>query len=151
FTPGMPMATDVGVAEAMKNRTDFASVKKDLLAAGYDGRKIVLLGPATIPTLHAQSQVVADLLKKMGFEVDCVSLEWGTVVQRRASKEPVDKGGWNIFITNLTSLNNVFVPAQIAIRSGPAAWFGWPNMPNMEELREGWLAAPNVEEQKKVV
>ena len=78
-------------------------------------------------------------------------LEWGTVVQRRASKEAIDKGGWNIFITNLTSLNNVFVPAQIGIRSGPAAWFGWPDAPKLEELREQWLAATNVADQKRIV
>jgi peptide/nickel transport system substrate-binding protein len=108
------------------------------------------MGPSTIPSLHAQSQVVDDLLRRMGFNVDYQSLEWGTVVQRRASKEPLDKGGWNIFITNLTSLTNVFVPAHIGIRSGPNGWFGWPNAPKLEEYREAWLNAPTVEEQKKI-
>ncbi len=150
FTPGMPMATDVGV-EAMAGRTDFDRVKQELIAAGYKGEKVVLLGPSTISSLHAQSLLTNDLLRKMGFNVDYLALEWGTVVQRRASKEPIDKGGWSIFITNLTSLNNVFVPAQIGIRSGPAAWFGWPDAPKLEELREQWLAAPNEAEQKRIV
>ena len=98
-----------------------------------------------------QSQVAGDLLRRMGFNVDYQALEWGMVVARRASKEPPDKGGWNIFITNLTSFNNVFVPAQIAIRSGPNAWFGWPNAPKLEELREAWLDATTEEEQKRIV
>lgn len=149
FTPGMPMANDAGV-EALTRRTDFAKVKQELAAAGYKGEKIVLMGPSTIPSLHAQSQVVDDLLRRMGFNIDYQSLEWGTVVQRRASKEPLDKGGWNIFITNLTSLTNVFVPAHIGIRSGPNGWFGWPNAPKLEEYREAWLNAPTVEEQKKI-
>ncbi len=149
FTPGMPMANDAGI-EALTRRTDFAKVKQDLAAAGYKGEKIVLMGPSTIPSLHAQSQVADDLLRKMGFNVDYQSLEWGTVVQRRASKEPLDKGGWSIFITNLTSLSNVFVPAHIGIRSGPSAWFGWPDAPKLEELREAWLNAPTTEEQKKL-
>ena len=150
FTPGMPMATDVGV-KAMAGRKDFDKVKQELTAAGYKGEKVVLLGPSTIPSLHAQSLVASDMLRRMGFNLDYLSLEWGTVVQRRASKEPIDKGGWSIFITNLTSLNNVFVPAQIGIRSGPAAWFGWPDAPKLEELREQWLAAPDVPTQKKIV
>lgn len=150
FTPGMPMANDAGV-EVLTARTDFAKLKQELAAAGYKGEKIVLMGPSTIPSLHAESQVVDDLLRKMGFNVDYQSLEWGTVVQRRASKEPPEKGGWNIFITNLTSLTNVFVPAHIGIRSGPNAWFGWPDAPRLEELREAWLNAPNQEEQKKIV
>ncbi|MEJ0019211.1 MAG: ABC transporter substrate-binding protein [Acetobacteraceae bacterium] len=150
FTPGTPMATDAGV-EAMRERTDFDRIKQDLAAAGYKGEKIVLLAPTTIPSLHAQSQVAGDLLRRMGFNVDYQALEWGMVVARRSSKEAPEKGGWHIFITNLTSFNNVFVPAQIGIRSGPAGWFGWPTMPRLEELREAWLDAPDEVEQKRLV
>lgn len=149
FTPGMPMASDAGV-EALKNRTDFAKVKQELFAAGYKNEKVILMGPSTIPSLHIQSQVTEDLLRKMGFNLDYQALEWGTVVQRRASKEPPEKGGWHIFITNLTSTANVFVPAHNAMRSGPSAWFGWPNAPRMEELREAWLNAPDLGEQKRI-
>ncbi|MSP02633.1 MAG: ABC transporter substrate-binding protein [Acetobacteraceae bacterium] len=144
-----PMASDAG-AEITKGRKDHEALKKQLAAAGYDGRKIVLLGPSTIPTLHAQSQVVDDLLRKIGFNVDYQSLEWGTVVQRRASKEPIDKGGWNIFITNLGGTGNIFVPASNAIRSGPNAWFGWPDAPKLEALRESWLEAPDFEAAKRI-
>jgi peptide/nickel transport system substrate-binding protein len=98
FTPGTPMATDVGV-EAIKGRTDFDKIKQELAAAGYKGEKIVLLAPTTIPSLNAESQVAGDLLRCMGFNVDYQALEWGMVVARRASKEPPEKGGWHIFIT----------------------------------------------------
>jgi peptide/nickel transport system substrate-binding protein len=149
FTPGMPMATEAGT-EALTARTDFDNVKRQLAAAGYNGEKIVLLGPSTVFSTHAESQVADDLLRRMGFNVDYQSLEWGTVVQRRASKEPPDKGGWHIFITNLTSLTNVFVPAHIAIRGGPTAWFGWPDVPKLEALREDWLNATTTELQKRL-
>jgi peptide/nickel transport system substrate-binding protein len=149
FTPGMPMATDLGT-EALTARTDFDNVRQELAAAGYKGEKVVLMGPSTVYSTHAESQVTEDLLRRMGFNVDYQSLEWGTVVQRRASKEPPDKGGWNIFITNLTSLTNVFLPAHIAIRGGQAAWFGWPNVPRLEALREDWLSAPTFEAQRQL-
>jgi len=150
FTQGTPMATDAGI-EVMKGRTDFDKIKQELAAAGYKGEKVIMLAPSTIPSLHAESQVAGDLLRRMGFNLDYQALEWGMVVARRASKEPPDKGGWNIFITNLTSFNNIFVPAQIGIRSGPNAWFGWPNAPKLEELRESWLDARTEEEQKRIV
>jgi peptide/nickel transport system substrate-binding protein len=149
FTPGMPMATTAGV-EALVARTDFDAVKRKLYAAGYNGEKIVLMGPTTVFSTHAEAQVTDDLLRRMGFNVDYQALEWGTVVQRRASKEPPERGGWHIFITNLTSLNNVFMPAQIAIRSGPDAWFGWPDAPQLEALRQDWLNAATPEEQKRL-
>ena len=47
------------------------------------------------------------MLKQIGMNVDFQSLDWGTVVQRRASKEPIDKGGWNIFYTYLGGFGNI--------------------------------------------
>jgi peptide/nickel transport system substrate-binding protein len=149
FTPGMPMATTAGV-EALTARTDFDAVKRELYAAGYSGEKIVLMGPTTVFSTPAEAEVTDDLLRRMGFNVDYQALEWGTVVQRRASKEPPERGGWHIFITNLTSLNNVFMPAQIAIRSGPNAWFGWPDAPKLEALRDDWLNAGTSAEQRRL-
>ena len=55
------------------------------------------------------------------------------MVQRRASKEPPDKGGWNVFFTFLGGPGNVSPASNIAIRaSGGNAWFGWPNIPKLE-------------------
>ena len=74
----------------------------------------------------------------------------GTAVQRRASKELPQRGGWNAFVSNLTSLNNVFVPAQIAIRGGPNSWFGWPDVPKLDALREEWLSATTSEDKHRI-
>ena len=60
-----------------------------------------MLAATTIPSIWAEAHVATDVLKKIGFNVDFQALEWGTVVQRRASKQPIDKGGWNIFYTYL--------------------------------------------------
>jgi len=150
FVPGTPMASTVGV-EVTRGPKDFAKLKQELAAAGYKGEKIVLLGATTIPTIHAASEVTADLLQKIGFNVDYQALDWVTVVSRRASKEPIDKGGWNIFITYLGGTSNVTPATAIAIRgNGAAAWFGWPTIPKMEELRDAWFEAPDVATQKKL-
>ncbi len=150
FSPGSPLASTEGTEAVGRLTGKYDQVKKDLAAAGYNGEKIVLLGPTSIPVLHAYSQVAADLLKRIGMNVDYQALEWGTVVQRRASKEPIDKGGWNIFMTNLGGNGNVSPAAASAIRSGTAAWFGWPEMPKMEALRDSWLDAPDLATQKSI-
>jgi peptide/nickel transport system substrate-binding protein len=150
FAPGTPMATDAGV-DVLKGRTDFDQIRQELAAAGYKGEKVVILAPSTIPSLAAESQVARDLLQHLGFNLDYQALDWGAVIARRASREPPENGGWNIFITNLTGVTNVFVPAQVAIGSGPDAWFGWPNTPRLEELREAWLDANTEEQQKRIV
>jgi len=72
-------------------------------------------------------------------------------VQRRASKEPIDKGGWNVFFTYGGGTGNVTPASLTVIRSNPAtAWFGWPNDPKMEALRLAWYDAPDLATQKKL-
>ena len=149
FSPGTPMANEAGIG-ALTERTDFDQVRKDLAAAGYGGEKVVLLGFANIATGKAQAQVADDLLRRMGFDVDYQSLDFGTVLQRRTNKGPPEKGGWHIFITGLPSLQNVLLPASNVIRGGAAAWFGWPDVPGLETLREDWLNAPSPEEQRRL-
>ena len=57
-------------------------------------------------------------------------------VTRRAVQAEPKAGGWNIFATN-----NVMAEALDPLRAfgvaanGTQAWFGWPNVPKIEELR----------------
>jgi peptide/nickel transport system substrate-binding protein len=151
FVPGTPMASTVGV-EITRGPKDYAKLKRDLAAAGYNGEKVVILAASTIPIIWAAGQVASDTLKKIGMNTDFQSMEWGSVVQRRASKEPIDKGGWNIFYTYLGGFGNISPAPDIAIQSSGTAgsWFGWPNNPKMEALRAAWFDAADVAAQKKI-
>ena len=151
FVPGTPMASTVGV-EMTRGPKDYDKLKQDLIAAGYKGEKIVILAATTIPTIWAEAQVASDMLTKIGFNIDFQALDWGTVVQRRASREPIDKGGWNIFYTYLGGFGNISPAPNIAIQSSGTngSWFGWPTDPKMEELRAAWFDAPDVAAQKKI-
>lgn len=150
FVPGTPMANTVGVAEHSTPRSP-AQAKKDLEAAGYKGERVVILAASNFPTITAIAEVGGDLLKRIGMNVDYQSMDWGTVVQRRASKEPPDKGGWNVFFTFLGGQGNVGPAPNIALRgSGANAWFGWPTLPKMEAIRQAWFDAPDLAGQKAV-
>ena len=150
FVPGTPMASSTGV-EVTRGPKDYAKLKQDLAAAGYHGEKIVVLAATTIPTIWAEAQVAADTLTKIGFNVDLQSMEWGSVVQRRASREPPAKGGWNIFFTWLGGFGNISPAPNIAIRgNGSAAWFGWPTNDKIETLYSQWFDAPDPAAQQKI-
>ena len=150
FCPGAPMANEVGI-EALAGKRDLAKVKSDLLAAGYKGEPVTLLGASDYPQTNAMALVTADLLRRVGMTVDFQTIDWGTAVQRRASKKPPAEGGWNIFFTFLNGTNNFDPAAQLGIRgNGDKAWFGWPDLPRMESLRADWFAAPDLAAQKKV-
>jgi peptide/nickel transport system substrate-binding protein len=150
FVPDTAMASDVGV-EITRGPKDLDKLKRDLAAAGYQGEQVVVLAASTIPVIFAEAQVASDVLKRIGMNIDFQALEWGAVVARRAVREPIDKGGWNIFYTYLGGMGNISPGPDIAIRaSGPDSWFGWPTDPRMEALREAWFDAPDLAAQQKI-
>ncbi|MEJ0020205.1 MAG: ABC transporter substrate-binding protein [Acetobacteraceae bacterium] len=148
FVPGTPLASTVGI-DLMQGPKDPAKLKAELAAAGYKGERIVLLAASDYPVISALAMVGGDLLRRIGFNVDYQSLDWGTVVQRRASREPIDKGGWNIFFTTGGGTGNVSPASLTVIRANPAtAWFGWPDNPRLEKARLAWYEAPDLAAQK---
>ncbi|MEJ0020204.1 MAG: ABC transporter substrate-binding protein [Acetobacteraceae bacterium] len=149
FVPGTPMASDVGV-EVMQGPKDPAALRRQLAEAGYKGERIVVLVATDFPSQNAIGQVGVDLLRRIGFNVDAQSMDWGTVQQRRASKEPIDKGGWNAFFTFQTSTQNITPAAATALRSDGKGWYGWPTDPEMERLREAWFDAPDLAAQQAI-
>ncbi|WP_158742205.1 ABC transporter substrate-binding protein [Acidisphaera sp. L21] len=149
FTPGSPAESSVGM-EAVDGPRDLAAAKKLVQEAGYKGEKIVIISPTDYPWLEAFCQVARDTLIKLGLNVDYQASDWGTVVQRRASKEPVEKGGWSIFCTGWEGLNTADPGGHYPILgNGLDAWFGWPTDAKMEQLRTDWFNAPDAAAQKK--
>jgi peptide/nickel transport system substrate-binding protein len=150
FTPGTPLANDAGM-EIITRPRDMERSKRELREAGYRGERVVLMGASDQPALTALSEVGRDLLVKMGMNVDFQVMDWGSVVQRRASKEPIDKGGWSMFHTTWFGIDSVNPLGYQVLRSnGADAWFGWPNAPKAEELRMAWIDAPDIDSQKRI-
>jgi len=150
FCPGTPMATDVGM-EVLNSPRDMDKVKRDLKAAGYNNEPVVLLAATDFPVLKAMSDVVADALKRAGMNVDYAATDWGTVVTRRAKKDPVDKGGWSAFCTAWAGADLQNPAGHLALRcNGDQAWYGWPTDPKIEQLRDAWFVAPDVPAQASI-
>jgi peptide/nickel transport system substrate-binding protein len=72
-------------------------------------------------------------------------------VQRRASRNPPDKGGWSVFFTGFTGMDQYTPAGHLGLRgNGAAGWFGWPTAPKLEELRDEWFLAPDAAAQKAI-
>src|SRR5437763_5723615 len=150
FTCGTPMANDAG-SEALTGKRDFEKAKKMIAEAGYKGEKIVVMDGVDQPVAHTQALVITELLKKLGLNVDLQAMDWGTLVTRRASKEPIDKGGYNIFATGWVGADLLDPVLNLPLTSnGANAWFGRPNDEKLETLRGQWLKATTLDERKKL-
>jgi len=141
---GTPLENDAG-SEVMKV-ADPAKAKEALEAAGYDGTPVVLMQPTDIPVLSAFSLVTAETLRKAGFTVQMQAMDWATLTSRRASREPVDKGGWNMFHTWWIGAD-VLDPMAIAFSGSPEkGWFGWASDKELEAARQAFPLATTQEE-----
>jgi peptide/nickel transport system substrate-binding protein len=150
YTCGTPMENDAG-SEVMKGPRSMEKAKKLIQEAGYKGEKIVILSATDQPIVHAQGLITAEILRKLGLNVELAASDWGTLITRRASKEPIDKGGWNIFHTWWVGPDLASPAINAALRGhGGASWFGWHTDAKIEELREAWLKAPDLAAQKRL-
>lgn len=149
FGCGSPYASEYEKDEIVAPHPEEA--KKLLAEAGYDGKPILLMHATDIPSLAAQGPVFAQQLRNGGFTVDMVSMDWASVVARRASKAPVAEGGWNIFSTT-NVLPDVGSPLGFigVAAGGPSAWFGWPNVPEIEAARAKLARTNDIAEGNKI-
>ena len=139
-----PLASDAGM-QALTSKRDPAKVKKDLEAAGYNGEKVVFMVGTDQPVLKSLSDVALDMLKRVGMNVDYQATDWGSVVQRRALTKPPAEGGWNLFCTGFSGLDWFTPASHLPLRgNGKSAWFGWPDDPKMEAMRDAWFNAPDL-------
>ncbi|SED86609.1 peptide/nickel transport system substrate-binding protein [Rhizobiales bacterium GAS191] len=149
FCPGTPMASTIGI-EALTKPRDLAKARDEVKAAGYDGRKIVLLGATDVPILKAAADVTADLMQRLGFNVDYVATDWGTVVQRRTRKDPPEKGGWNLYSNFTGGMDQTTPTTHTNLWSGTNAAPGWPSSVGIEQLSSDWLEAPDQATQARI-
>jgi peptide/nickel transport system substrate-binding protein len=151
FAPGTRLANDAAMDRLGGPQPDMARIKSLLADAGYKGERVALMHPSDQPFYDAMSQVAAAAIKKIGINLDDQSMDWGTVVQRRASKEPLDKGGWSLFATSFSALDYADPLTAPAMRgNGGAAWYGWPVNAEIEQLRDAWIDSDNPAEQKRL-
>jgi peptide/nickel transport system substrate-binding protein len=150
FCPGLPMANDAGM-DRLTGPRSLDVAKRALQAAGYANEKVVLLGPGDVPYAKILADVTADLFKRLGLNLDYQLMDWGTLVQRRAKMDPVDKGGWSVFQTNWTGPDQANPASHVFLRgNGREASPGWPSSPRIEALRADWLRTTDLDAQKKL-
>lgn len=150
FLPGSPLASEAGL-EAMRGAPDYDKVKRDLDAAGYKGERVVFVVPADFTVLNAQSEIAGDMFRRVGINLDYQTSDWGSVAPRLANKEGLDKGGWSVWANIIPGIIAINPATQSYVRGpGRNGTFGWPDLPKIEALRNEFMGAEGLEEQKRL-
>lgn len=144
-----PLASDK--TAGFLDKAQVAKARQLLKEAGYSGKPVVLLHATDSAALAKLPPVAAQLLRQAGFTVDLKSMDWGSVVARRAKKDPAENGGWNAFVTYWGS-DDAMNPVNYAPLSanGEAGWFGWAKDETMESLRTQYAQAADAAKRKSL-
>ena len=135
---GKPMSTDAGV-EAMAG--DLPRARRLLAEAGYRGEKVVVLHAGDYPMISAVGLVAADMLRRIGMNVDVMTLEYAAINQRRNSRNPPAQGGWNVFFGPFNGYNRYDPAAHVGINP---AFSGWIPLDEIQALRDQWFDTPDL-------
>jgi peptide/nickel transport system substrate-binding protein len=150
FTPGTPLYTEEG-GEILKGPRNLDAAKKLLVESGYAGQPVTCLVAQDQPITKPQGDITADLLKRLDMNVDFVATDWGTVGARRAVKTPPARGGWNMFHTWLAGGDCIYPDNNLIRANGDKAWFGWPDIPEVETQVAAWFDAKTLDEEKAAI
>jgi peptide/nickel transport system substrate-binding protein len=148
-----PCGSDYGgdfPTDAMQG--DVGKAREMLAASGYHGEKTVILNPTDLPSIGQMGNVTYDLLRQMGMNVEMATSDWGTVVMRRNSREPVQNGGWSIIHTYAPSIIRYTPMENTAIRGlGVKGFPGWYQDDEMEAMTRRFIEAPTQAERDTII
>ncbi|MGQ0677283.1 MAG: ABC transporter substrate-binding protein [Rhodospirillales bacterium] len=147
FICGSPLESVKGTEGLLES--NFAKAKEELKAAGYDGTPVVLMQSTDLVVLTNLAPVAADLMRKAGLNVDMQSMDWQTLVARRAKKDPPNAGGWNAFLTSWVAAD-ILNPVMAGFSNAACdkAMFGWPCDEKLEKLRDAFAKETDPAKQK---
>jgi len=136
--------------DAMQGDVDKARVM--LAASGYNGEKAVIINPTDLSVVGPLGHVTYDLLRRIGINAEIAASDWGTVVKRRNSREPVEKGGWSIFHTYAPS-NVRWTPMEHSMIRGLGAtgFPGWYQDDVIEAMTRHFIEVPTQAERDQIV
>ncbi|MES2716589.1 MAG: ABC transporter substrate-binding protein [Pseudomonadota bacterium] len=136
----------------LQAKSNMKKAQELLKASGYDGTPIVIMKPTDLASIQKLPDVAAQLLRQAGFKVDLQAMDWQTLVGRRAKKDPIDKGGWHMFLTAWQTFD-VWSPIAnptMDTRGEKSGWFGWASDDKLAGLRNEFMRATDDATKKKL-
>jgi peptide/nickel transport system substrate-binding protein len=95
--------------------------------------------------------VAKSLMERAGITVDMQTMDWQTLVSRRARKDLPSKGGWNAFLSSAASVDVVDpLVNSFTHATGTNAWFGWPKDDELVKLRAAFADETDAAKRKEL-
>ena len=138
---GAPLESNAG-AEAARFSIDGA--REALRRTNYHGEPVIMMQVAGSISQTAEN-VLADHMKAAGFSVQAESMDWGTVLARRAKRE-----GWSMFPVYSNGIDMDSPLTHFYAANNCADYPGWSCDPTMTKLLGDFADAPDFEARKQI-
>jgi peptide/nickel transport system substrate-binding protein len=144
-----PYATNVGTESIRK--PDIARARQLVRESGYDGKPLVVIHVTDRPQMNAAAIVTRTRLESIGFNAILKPMDWSTSLTVRTRKEQPDRGGWNLLHTWWMAADVINPAVHFGVGgAGQAAWFGWPDIPELDKLTTEWVRATDPTRRKQL-
>jgi peptide/nickel transport system substrate-binding protein len=139
---GTKLETASGAEAAHYSLDDARAALKQ---TNYKGEPVVVMELGNSPTQLNASLVLADALKRVGFVVDEQTMDWGTLLQRRAKKE-----GWSIFAVYSNGVDMSSPLTHFYASANCVDYPGWSCDPRITPLLKAFAQAPGLDERHEI-
>jgi peptide/nickel transport system substrate-binding protein len=119
-------------------RPSIAAARAALMQTKYAGEPVVFLENAESPQGRAATAVFVDALRGAGFNVDLQTMDWGTLLARRARRE-----GWHLFSVSALAWDLESPLTHFYVSGNCVDYPGWSCDPRMTPLFEAFQSAPD--------
>lgn len=142
FLCGTPYDTSA-VAEALKPSVDAA--RAALKATSYHGEPVILMQATDVAAGRVSADVLADLMRRAGFNVDLQATDWGTVLGRRAKPE-----GWSVYGSSSSGFDLSSPLTNFYTANNCGNYPGWNCQQEMTPLLDKFAAAQTADERRAI-
>jgi peptide/nickel transport system substrate-binding protein len=146
FICGSPYESDVGT-EPMR-RPSIEAARAALAQTRYAGEPVVVLVANDLEAAKISSEILADRLRRTGFNVDMQVMDWASVLARRTRRD-----GWSVFGVHAlgVDLHNPLTNSVIGFNCTNATTGGFHCEQRLTPLFAAFAAAPTLEARQAIV
>lgn len=139
---GTPLETNTGSALAHYSLDEARAALKQ---TAYKGEPVVIMELGSSPTALNAALVLVDAMRKVGFTVDEQTMDWGTLLQRRAKKE-----GWSIFAVYSNGADMSSPLTHFYASANCADYPGWSCDERITPLLKAFAQAETLEQRRQI-
>jgi peptide/nickel transport system substrate-binding protein len=140
---GSVLATDVGSEPYAK--PSVAAAREALKKTKYAGEKIVILQATDIDAPRVSSEILAQTLREVGFNVELQSMDWNSVISKRSIKD-----AWHIFGVHVSGYDMMSPLTNLYIGNNCNDYPGWNCDPRITKDLVAFRETSDPAEQKRL-